>query len=254
MGETTKYVRYSVAGNVSYGILEGDIIRELRGDIFGGGQFSETARRLTDVKLLAPCTPSKVIGIGLNYKSHVGDRPYPAEPGVFLKPPTSIIGPEEDIVFPPGATNVHYEGELVVVIGRKARKISSVDAPDHIFGVTAGNDVSERIWQGTDLQWFRAKGSDTFGPLGPAIVQGLDYRNLLVQSRLNGELRQSQSTKDLIFSVDALVSYVSEFVTLLPGDIIFTGTPGQTRAMKAGDVIEVEVEGVGVLRNRIATV
>src|SRR5262249_23461580 len=144
------------------------------------------------------------------------------------------------------------EAELVVVIGRKGRNISAVEAPKHIFGVTAGNDVSERDWQKHDLQWFRAKGSDTFGGLGPCVVQGLNYNDLLVQSRLNGEVRQSQGKKDLIFPVDDVVSYVSRFVTLLPGDIIYTGTPGNTKAMYPGDVIEIEVEGVGVLRNRVA--
>jgi 2-keto-4-pentenoate hydratase/2-oxohepta-3-ene-1,7-dioic acid hydratase in catechol pathway len=121
-----------------------------------------------------------------------------------------------------------------------------------VFGVTAGNDVSERKWQKTDLQWFRAKGSDTFGPLGPAIVQGLDYRDLKLETRLNGEVRQSQRTSDLLFGVDEIVSYVSQFVTLLPGDLIYTGTPGSTTAMKPGDVVEVELEGVGVLRNKVA--
>jgi 2-keto-4-pentenoate hydratase/2-oxohepta-3-ene-1,7-dioic acid hydratase in catechol pathway len=207
---------------------------------------------LADVKLLAPCTPSKVVAVGLNYKSHVGDRPTKPYPGLFWKPPSCITAPGEDIVFPEGASNVHYEAELVLVIGKKGHNITREQVPDHIFGVTAGNDVSERDWQKNDLQWFRAKGSDTFGPLGPAIVQGLNYNDLLVQSRLNGEVRQSQRTSDLIYDIPTIVSYVSQFVTLLPGDIIFTGTPGQTKAMAAGDTIEIEVEGVGVLRNRIA--
>jgi 2-keto-4-pentenoate hydratase/2-oxohepta-3-ene-1,7-dioic acid hydratase in catechol pathway len=248
-----KYVRYTASGKPSFGILEGETIHELRGDIFHGAERTGNSLRLADVKLLAPCEPSKVIAIGLNYKSHLGQRTANPYPGVFAKLPTCIIATGEKIIFPPGAKNVHYEAELVVVIGKKTRRISAEEAPHHIFGVTAGNDVSERDWQKGDLQWFRAKGSDTFGPLGPAIVQGLDYNNLLVQSRLNGEVRQSQSTRDLIFGVDTLVSYVSQFVTLLPGDIIFTGTPGETRAMQPGDLIEVEVEGVGVLRNEIGS-
>ena len=250
--KVTKYVRYSSAGKACYGILDGQTIHELRGDIFKGAEVTGNKLNVADVKLLAPCEPSKVIAIGLNYKSHVGQRPTPPYPGVFVKLPTSIIATEEKIVYPAGASNVHYEAELVVVIGKVASRIPAEDVPKHIFGVTAGNDVSEREWQKNDLQWFRAKGSDTFGPLGPAIVQGLNYNDLHVQSRLNGEVRQSQSTKDLIFSVDTLVSYISQFVTLMPGDVIFTGTPGQTKAMQPGDVIEVEVEGVGVLRNEIA--
>jgi 2-keto-4-pentenoate hydratase/2-oxohepta-3-ene-1,7-dioic acid hydratase in catechol pathway len=142
--------------------------------------------------------------------------------------------------------------EMVIVIGKKGKNIPESDTGQHIFGITAGNDVSERDWQKGDLQWFRAKGSDTFGALGPCIAQGLNYNNLLVESRLNGEVRQSQRTSDLIFPVPLIVSYVSRFVTLVPGDIIYTGTPGNTKAMAPGDVIEIEVEGVGVLRNRIA--
>ena len=139
-----------------------------------------------------------------------------------------------------------------MVIGKKGKNIPRPEAPKHIFGVTAGNDVSERDWQKSDLQWFRANGSDTFGALGPCIAQGLNYNDLLIESRLNGEIRQSQRTKDLIFPIDEIVSYVSRFVTLLPGDIIYTGTPGNTKPMNPGDVIEIEVEGVGVLHNRIA--
>jgi 2-keto-4-pentenoate hydratase/2-oxohepta-3-ene-1,7-dioic acid hydratase in catechol pathway len=249
----TRYIRYSAAGTVSFGILEsGDTIRELRGNIFQNAEPTGKTLRLADVKLLAPCEPGKVVAVGLNYKSHVADRPTKPYPGLFWKPPSCITAPGEEIVFPEGAANVHYEAELVVVIGTRAQRIAKEQAPSHIFGVTAGNDVSERDWQKNDLQWFRAKGSDTFGPLGPAIVQGLNYNDLLVESRLNGEVRQSQRTSDLIYDIPTIVSYVSQFVTLLPGDIIFTGTPGQTKAMAPGDVIEIEVEGVGVLRNTIA--
>jgi 2-keto-4-pentenoate hydratase/2-oxohepta-3-ene-1,7-dioic acid hydratase in catechol pathway len=250
----TRYIRYSAAGQTSYGILEDQTVRELRGDIFTGAEPTGKTLSLSAVKLLAPCEPSKVAAVGRNYKSHIADRNLEAAPfpGLFWKPSSCIIGTEENIVLPEGANNVHYEAELVVVIGKKAKHISQADAASHIFGVTAGNDVSERDWQKNDLQWFRAKGSDTFGVLGPCIVQGLNYNDLLVESRLNGEVRQSQRTKDFIFPVEMVVSYVSQFVTLLPGDIIYTGTPGNTKAMQPGDTIEIEVEGVGVLRNRIA--
>jgi len=246
-----KYVRYSAAGQVSFGILESDTVRELRGNIFETVEPTGKTLPLSEIKLLAPCVPSKVVAVGLNYKSHVGDRPTKPYPGLFWKPSSCIAATGDDIVFPEGATNVHYEAELVVVFGKKTKNVSKEDAPQHIFGVTAGNDVSERDWQKNDLQWFRAKGSDTFGPIGPAIVQGLNYNDLLVQSRLNGEVRQSQRTSDLIYDIPTIVSYVSQFVTLTAGDIIFTGTPGQTKPMVAGDVIEIEVEGVGVLRNKI---
>ena len=250
--QPVKYVRYSQAGRVAYGILDGDRVRELRGDLFSKPQATGTTARLSDVKLLAPVEPSKVIAVGLNYKSHLGERPTATYPGLFAKYPTSIIATGEEIVLPPDAKNVHYEGELVVVIGRKASRVSKEEAKSFVFGVTAGNDVSERDWQKADLQWLRAKGSDTFGPLGPAVVTGLDYDDLLLQTRLNGEVVQSQRTKDLIFDVAAIVSYVSQYVTLMPGDVIYTGTPGTTRQMKAGDMVEVEIEGVGVLRNRVA--
>ena len=251
---TTRYVRYSAGGKTSYGILEGETIRELRGGIIAGAEPTGKTVALQDVKLLAPCEPSNVVAVGRNYKSHIAGRnlePAP-HPGLFWKPSSCIIGTEEDIVFPEGANNVHYEAELVVVIGKKAKNVTPADAPNYIFGVTAGNDVSERDWQKNDLQWFRAKGSDTFGALGPSIVQGLDYNDVLVESRLNGEVRQSQRTKDLIFPVANIVSYVSQYVTLMPGDIIYTGTPGNTQAMQPGDIIEIEVEGVGILRNRIS--
>jgi 2-keto-4-pentenoate hydratase/2-oxohepta-3-ene-1,7-dioic acid hydratase in catechol pathway len=155
------------------------------------------------------------------------------------------------VVRPPDAKNLHYEGEMVVVIGREAKNVPLEEAGAYVFGVTAGNDVSERDWQAADLQWFRAKGSDTFGPVGPVLVAGLDYNNLLLRTRVNGEIRQEARTQDLIFNVEEIVSYVSRYVTLYPGDIIFTGTPGATRAMEPGDVVEVELEGVGVLRNPV---
>ena len=246
-----RYVRYAQGNTVSYGVLDGDTIRELKGDIFA--KPAETGRvvKLADVRLLAPCQPSKVIAVGLNYKSHLGERPAAAYPGLFAKLPTSIVGPDASIIAPEDALDLHFEGELVVVIGRRAKNVSAADASQYVFGVTAGNDVSERAWQKNDLQWFRAKASDTFGPLGPAIVTGLNYGDLLLQTRVNGVVLQSQRTKDLIFDVPAIVSYISRFVTLEPGDVIYTGTPGSTRAMKPGDVVEVEIEGIGVLRNKV---
>ena len=236
---------------VSYGILEGETIRELKGNLFAGATPTGRTVKLADARLLAPCQPSKVIAVGLNYKSHLGERPAAAYPGLFAKLPTSIVGPDDAIVAPDDAKNLHFEGELVVVIGRRAKNVSVADAPNYVFGVTAGNDVSERDWQKNDLQWFRAKASDTFGPLGPVIVKGLNYGDLLLQTRVNGEVLQSQRTKDLVFDVPAIVSYISRFVTLEPGDVIYTGTPGTTKAMKPGDVVEIEIEGIGVLRNRV---
>jgi 2-keto-4-pentenoate hydratase/2-oxohepta-3-ene-1,7-dioic acid hydratase in catechol pathway len=246
------FVRYYHAGRSSYGQLDGNTVRELKGHLFDNPTPTGTMLKLADVRLLAPVEPSKIIAVGGNYKSHLGERPPLTAPGLFAKFPNSIIGTGDAIVFPPGAADVHYEGEMVVVIGRRAKNVAPGQAGRFIFGVTAGNDVSERAWQKNDLQWLRAKSSDTFGPLGPAVATGLDYNDLLVETRLNGEVRQSQRTRDLIFDVDTIISYITQFVTLEPGDLIFTGTPGTTRAMKPGDVVEVEVEGVGILRNTVA--
>jgi len=248
----TRYVRYWHDGRASYGIVESGYVHELNGDLFETPVRTGRTLPVDRVRLLAPCTPSKVIAVGLNYKSHLGEQEPAEYPGLFAKYPTSIVGTEADILMPSDAQNLHYEGEMVVVIGREARDVSVADARDYVFGVTAGNDVSERDWQKNDLQWLRAKASDTFGPIGPAIVTGLDFDDLQLETRVNGEVRQSQRTRDLIFNVAEIVSYVSRYVTLLPGDLIFTGTPGATAALEPGDVVEVELEGVGVLRNTVA--
>jgi 2-keto-4-pentenoate hydratase/2-oxohepta-3-ene-1,7-dioic acid hydratase in catechol pathway len=248
----TKYVRYAQEGRTSFGILDGDQIRELDRSPIEGGKPTGKSVALSSVRLLAPVEPSKVIAVGLNYKSHIGNAEPAAYPPLFAKLPTCIVGPEAEIVYPEGASNVHFEGELVIVIGKKASRVSKQDAPQYIFGVTAGNDVSERDWQRDDLQWFRAKASDTFGPLGPAIVTGLNHNDLLLQTRVNGKVLQKQRTSDLLFDVEDIVSYISQFVTLMPGDVIYTGTPGATSAMKPGDVVEIEIEGIGILRNKIA--
>jgi 2-keto-4-pentenoate hydratase/2-oxohepta-3-ene-1,7-dioic acid hydratase in catechol pathway len=249
----TKYIRYRTDSATSYGILDNDTVHELRGDLFDNSRTGIT-HPLANVKLLAPCQPGKILAVGLNYKSHLGGRPQPAHPEMFYKPVTALQDPGGPIVLPLESTDVHYEGEIVVVIGKRARDLSPGQARDAIFGVTCGNDVSERNWQhgaGKDLQWWRAKGCDTFAPLGPAIVTGIDYSNLQLQTRLNGEVVQSQTTADLIFDCPAIVSRISQWVTLLPGDIIYTGTPGSTRKLSAGDVVEVEIENIGILRNPV---
>ena len=165
--------------------------------------------------------------------------------------PSSLCNPGDPILIPPGAGETHYEGELVAVIGRTAKRVSPQAALDYVFGVTCGNDVSERSWQGSDLQWLRAKGSDTFGPMGPVLVTGLNYNDLLLETRLNGETVQSQRTSDLLFNIAECISHISHYITLLPGDAIFSGTPGRTSSMVGGDVVEVEIEGIGILRNPV---
>jgi 2-keto-4-pentenoate hydratase/2-oxohepta-3-ene-1,7-dioic acid hydratase in catechol pathway len=262
----TRYVRFEHAGGVAYGVWEDDVVHELDGDVFNGAALRGREHRAADVKFLVPCEPSKVLAVGLNYASHrehvessegvivnAAGRPVPSDyPGVFAKFPTSMIANGDDIVFPPDATNVHFEGELALVVGREAKNVTVEEASDYVFGVTVGNDLVDREWLLEDLQWFRAKGSDGFGPIGPAIVTNLDYGRLSLQTRVNGQVRQSSNTSELVFSPDELLSYCSRYVTLLPGDVIFTGTPGQTHAVSRGDVIEVEIEAVGVLRNAVA--
>ena len=257
--EVSKYVRYQKDGAASYGLLDGDTVNRLDGAPWAGGQATGESVSIDDVVLLAPAEPSKVIAVGYNYISHrekmthEENRPIPEYPPLFLKLPTTITGPNTDVVYPEDATDLHYEGELVLVVGKTASNVSEENAHEYIFGVTAGNDISERNWQANDLQWFRAKGSDDFGPLGPVIVSGSNYLDLRVTTRLNGETMQDQSSIDQIHDAHAVLSYVSKYVTLYAGDLIFTGTPGATSAMKPGDVVEIEVEGVGVLRNRIVS-
>ena len=247
----TLYVRYEHQGSVEYGVLEGETIHELSGAPFDAGRRTGATRQLSAVRLLPPTAPEKVIAVGFNYRSHLGDTPEAEYPGIFSKFPTSLIPHEGVITYYDDATNLHYEGEMVLIIGKTARNVSEADARDHVFAVAPGNDVSERVWQQNDLQWFRAKGADTFGPVGPVMAAGVDYDDLLLQTRVNGEVKQSQRTSDLIFDTSAIVSYVSRYITLEPGDMIFTGTPGTTSAIQPGDVVEIELEGVGVLRNTV---
>ena len=246
------YVRYQIQGQVAYGLVRGDTVYELKGGLFDQPEETGRTHALAEVRVLTPCEPSKILAVGLNYASHIGDRPQPQRPEIFLVPPSALLEPEGRIVIPEGTNRCEYEGELVVVIGKKAKGLSEDQAQDHIFGVTCGNDVSARDWQKNDLQWWRAKGCDTFAPLGPVIAQGLNYHDLLLTSRLNGMVKQQQRTSDLIFNVHQIVSFISQFVTLIPGDVIYTGTPGDTAPMTSGDTVEVEIEGIGVLRNRIA--
>lgn len=248
-----KYVRYEVNGSVFYGILSGDTISGLNGDIFGECEESGASVALADVKLLAPTVPSKILAVGLNYRSHLGDEPEPTNPEMFIKTPSCINDPNGEIELPVGDDDVHAEGELVVVIKSRTRNVTPEEATDNILGVTCGNDVSARTWQHSDMQWWRGKACDTFGPMGPAIATDVDYGNLQLETRINGTAVQSQTTADLIFPVPTIVSFVSQVMTLEPGDAIFTGTPGTTKALAAGDTVEVEIEGIGILQNSVVS-
>ncbi|MBM3770497.1 MAG: fumarylacetoacetate hydrolase family protein [Acidimicrobiia bacterium] len=249
-----RYVKYEVGGRASWGILENNdtTIRELQGSVFdGSAKPTGKTVKASEVKYLAPAEPKKVIAAGLNYRSHIGEASPAKYVGLFAKFPTTLTGHDQPIIYPADASVVHYEAEICVVMGKRAQNITEAQVKDHIFGVTACNDVSERGWQKADLQWFRAKAADTFGPMGPALVTNVDYNKLQLIGRHNGKVVQETTTDLLIFSINNIVSYTSRYVTLEPGDVVFTGTPGTTYAMKPGDTFEVEIPGVTTLRNPI---
>ncbi|MFQ5826737.1 MAG: fumarylacetoacetate hydrolase family protein [Dehalococcoidia bacterium] len=253
-------IRFAARGKIKYGVLEGNVIRGLRGSPsarFRGPGSPFTLDGSTyepgEVRLLAPCTPSKIVGLGLNYRSHAEEvkQPMPSVPLIFLKPSTAVIGPDDEIILPPLSRRVDYEGELGVVIGRRARDVPQDRAKDYVLGYTCVNDVSERHVQREDGQWTRAKGFDTFAPIGPWIEAEIDPDDLKLETYLNGQLRQSARTSDLIFGVSELISFISGVMTLLPGDVIATGTPAGIGRMSPGDVVEVRIEKIGTLRNLV---
>jgi 2-keto-4-pentenoate hydratase/2-oxohepta-3-ene-1,7-dioic acid hydratase in catechol pathway len=250
-----KIVRFAVRETVSYGVLDGDLIQAIEGTPYNATRLKLANRQysIDEVRLLSPCTPSKIAAVGLNYHSLAREleMPVPASPLLFLKPSTSIIGPEDNIVCPDSSERVDYEAELAVVIKTEARNVAPDRALDYVLGYTCFNDVTARDLQKKDIQWTRAKGFDTFAPAGPHIETELDPGGVNLEAYLNGELKQRGNTSDLIFPVPELISFVSGIMTLLPGDVIATGTPSGIGPMKPGDTIEVKIEGVGTLRNYV---
>jgi 2-keto-4-pentenoate hydratase/2-oxohepta-3-ene-1,7-dioic acid hydratase in catechol pathway len=248
-----KLIRFLAQGRPSCGILNGDEVAELDGDFFTPFKPLRTCRAFSQIHLLPPCTPSKIVAVGLNYRDHAKELnlPVPDTPIVFLKPPTSVIGPGEAVLYPATSSQVDYEAELGMVMKDRARNISPADARDHILGYTCANDVTARDLQKKDGQWTRAKSFDTFCPVGPWIETDLNPDDLLIESYLNGERRQSSRTSQFIFTVDYLVSFISGIMTLEPGDLIITGTPAGIGPMKPGDEIEVRIEGIGSLKNTV---
>ena len=245
-----RYVRYEQGGTVSWGELDGSTIHQLSDAPYLQGTRTGRTVSQSAVTMKAPVDPNLVFMTAFNFRSHITGEP--AEyPGLFMVPSTSIIGPGEAIVRPPDSDNLHYEAEMVAVIGRRADNVPVDRAHEYVFGVTAGNDVSERDWQSADIQWTRAKVSKSFNAVGPVLVEGLDYTDRMIVGRLNGEERQRQTSADMVFDVNYMVSYVSRYFVLEPGDLIWSGTMGSTQAMEPGDVYEVEIEGVGILRNRV---
>lgn len=249
-----KIIRFEYRSKVFWGSVYDKIIHFLTGNIFAGATETKGKVDLGDVKVLPPVSPSKIIGIGLNYRKHIEHSPFdaPEVPMIFLKPPSSIIAHLDSIVLPETSSRVDYEGELGIVIGKKGRNIKESDASGYILGCTIVNDVSARDYLQQDKSFARGKGVDTFCPFGPVIVTDLSPDNLKIETRLNGNTVQSSNTSDLLFKIPQLVSFVSNYMTLLPGDLIATGTPSGIGPMKKGDVVEVEIEGIGILRNPVS--
>jgi 2-keto-4-pentenoate hydratase/2-oxohepta-3-ene-1,7-dioic acid hydratase in catechol pathway len=249
-----RIVRFAMMGRTGYGILAGEQISVLWNTPYDGG-LKNTAGEIVSlpaVKLLAPCEPTKIVALGLNYRDHAEEFnfPIPDEPLLFLKPSTAVIGPDDDIVYPAMSQRVDYEAELAVVIGRTCRHVREEEARDYILGYTCINDVTARDLQKKDGQWTRAKGFDTFAPLGPWIETEIpDPEDLTVEAYLNGERRQRSNTSNLIFGVAAQISFISQIMTLMPGDVIATGTPSGIGPMRPGDTVEIRVEGIGTLKN-----
>jgi 2-keto-4-pentenoate hydratase/2-oxohepta-3-ene-1,7-dioic acid hydratase in catechol pathway len=224
----------------------------LEGNVFADYQPGEVVAE-KGLRFMAPVTPSKIVAIGLNYKDHAAEmnKPLPAEPLMFIKPSTSVIGPEEPIRVPTGLGEIHYESELAVVIGRTATRVKAAQAHEYVLGLTCLNDVTARDLQRKDVQYTRAKGFDTFGPIGPCIAVGLDSTALSIEGWVNGEKKQSSNTNQLIFPVDQLIEFVTGVMTLNPGDVITTGTPSGVGPLQAGDRMMVKIEGIGTLSNPV---
>jgi 2-keto-4-pentenoate hydratase/2-oxohepta-3-ene-1,7-dioic acid hydratase in catechol pathway len=250
-----KLVRFRSPDGPRAGVLAADGIRELGDDFFAPAVPTGRVFDPTAVTFLAPLVPGKFIGIGRNYAEHAQEMggPPPPWPDVFLKPPSSAIGPDEAIELPAASARVEIEGELGVVVGRRLRDATPAEAAAAIFGLTIVNDVTARDLQRSDRTWARAKGFDTFGPLGPCVAVGLDPRDLALESRINGQVRQRARTSQMLHPAADLLAYVSRVMTLLPGDVLATGTPAGVWPIVPGDVVEIEIEGIGILRNPVVT-
>ena len=247
-----KFARYFDHGQVNYGVVEGDNVVQIMGSPFESYEITDHSHPISQVQLLAPCVPPKILAVGLNYKSHLGERPALKDPLIFYKTPISLIGPEEPILLPRDFDGrIDEEGEVVAVIKDRCKRVTKEDALNHVLGYTCGNDVSARDWQKNDGQWWRAKSSDTFSVAGPFIVTDLDISDMMLKARVNGNEVQAESTKMFLFDLPTVISHISQTITLEPGDMIFTGTPGSAAAIRDGDIVEIEVEGVGVLSNPV---
>lgn len=248
-----KLVRFESQGNVSYGLVEDSMVYKIEGDIFSAYKVTEEKFKLSDIKLLAPCKPSKIVAVGINYRDHAAEmnNDLHEDPVLFIKPSTAVIGPEEKIIRPQMSHRVDYEAELGLVIGKQAKNVEPNEAFQYVLGATCFNDVTARDLQEKDGQWTRAKSFDTFAPMGPFIVTGVDYNNIDIELVLNGETKQKSNTSYFITKAHEIVSYISRIMTLYPGDVIATGTPAGVGPMSKGDIVEVRLQGVGILKNYI---
>jgi 2-keto-4-pentenoate hydratase/2-oxohepta-3-ene-1,7-dioic acid hydratase in catechol pathway len=249
-----RIVRFNQEGRSGYAVLDGEKLFPLWENPFSGITETGETQILDEVTLLAPCEPTKIVALGLNYRDHAAEfgHPVPDEPLIFLKPSTAVIGPEADIIYPQMSRRVDYEAELAVIMGKTAHRVEEDKALDYVLGYTCFNDVTARDLQKKDGLFTRAKGFDTFAALGPWIETEIrDPDNVMVEAYLNGERRQHSSTSNMVFGVRRLISFISQVMTLLPGDVIATGTPSGIGPMRPGDVVEVKVEGIGTLRNRV---
>lgn len=246
-----KIVRFLSGLKVQYGVLEGEIVKACFGSPLADFGLTGDEFLLSEVKLFSPVIPSKVVAVGLNYIDHAHElkMEVPSEPVIFIKPAATVIGPLADIIYPKTSSQVDYEAELAIVIKDETKGVSEDEAKEHILGYSCANDVTARDLQRKDIQWTRAKSFDTFCPLGPHIETELDTSDLKIELLLNGELKQSSSTKNMIFDPFYLVSFISQAMTLSPGDVIITGTPPGVGPMERGDKVEVKVEGIGSLKN-----
>ena len=249
-----KIVRFKAGDDIAYGLAEAAGVTLYHGSPFVAWEATEMLIPWDSVHLLAPVLPSKVVCVGKNYQDHAEEMGgvVPDEPLIFLKPATSVVGPESRVVYPPQSSEVHHEAELAVVIGKLAKNVKAEDAGPYIFGYTAANDVTARDLQRKDGKWTRAKGFDTFCPLGPGIETELDpLEKLSIVCRVNGEVRQAGFTSEMIFGVSELIEFISGIMTLLPGDVILTGTPSGVGPVEPGDFMEVEIDGIGTLGNEV---
>lgn len=249
-----KIIRFLHQDRINYGMLEGDMVIPLDGSPFQEYSLSNQRIACSEIKLLCPVTPSKAVCVGLNYSDHAAEfnLQVPTEPILFIKPSTCMIGPDDAIQHPNQSKRVDYEAELAIVIKKTAKDVQECDAKDYILGYTCANDVTARDLQLPTGQWTIAKSFDTFCPVGPVITDEVDCDNLAIETRLNGVVKQHSNTSNLIFKPHFLVSYISKIMTLLAGDIILTGTPSGIAPMVEGDIVEIEVEGIGILSNTIA--